>query len=142
MCYNRSKKQKPRDLHVKITWKGESDMNKADKETLSAIIQTQIGVSKKLKGYQYLEDAVEIALQNPQMPVMQIYQLLGNQHGRSAVSIERTLRYAIETAYDKTQLNGSFPNSGGKPSNSEVIWTIAEKSNGYAIMPVGRLNFP
>lgn len=48
-------------------------MNKADKETLSAIIQTQIGVSKKLKGYQYLEDAVEIALQNPQMPVMQIY---------------------------------------------------------------------
>lgn len=58
-------------------------MNKADKETLSAIIQTQIGVSKKLKGYQYLEDAVEIALQNPQMPVMQIYQLLGNQHGRS-----------------------------------------------------------
>lgn len=41
-------------------------MNKADKETLSAIIQTQIGVSKKLKGYQYLEDAVEIALQNPQ----------------------------------------------------------------------------
>ena len=47
-------------------------MNKADKETLSAIIQTQIGVSKKLKGYQYLEDAVEIALQNPQMPVMQI----------------------------------------------------------------------
>ena len=99
-------------------------MNKADKETLSAIIQTQIGVSKKLKGYQYLEDAVEIALQNPQM---QIYQLLGNQHGRSAVSIERTLRYAIETAYDKTQLNGSFPNSGGKPSNSEVIWTIAEE---------------
>lgn len=56
-------------------------MNKADKETLSAIIQTQIGVSKKLKGYQYLEDAVEIALKNPQMPVMQIYQLLGNQHG-------------------------------------------------------------
>lgn len=53
-------------------------MNKADRETLSAIIQTQIGVSKKLKGYQYLEDAVEIALQNPQMPVMQIYQLLGN----------------------------------------------------------------
>lgn len=102
-------------------------MNKADKETLSAIIQTQIGVSKKLKGYQYLEDAVEIALQNPQMPVMQIYQLLGNQHGRSAVSIERTLRYAIETAYDKTQLNGSFPNSGGKPSNSEVIWTIAKE---------------
>lgn len=83
-------------------------MNKADKETLSAIIQTQIGVSKKLKGYQYLEDAVEIALQNPQMPVMQIYQLLGNQHGRSAVSIERTLRYAIETAYDKTQLNVLF----------------------------------
>lgn len=69
-------------------------MNKADKETLSAIIQTQ---------------------------------MLGNQHGRSAVSIERTLRYAIETAYDKTQLNGSFPNSGGKPSNSEVIWTIAEE---------------
>lgn len=102
-------------------------MNKADKETLSAIIQTQIGVSKKLKGYQYLEDAVEIALKNPQMPVMQIYQLLGNQHGRSAVSIERTLRYAIETAYDKTQLNGSFPNSGGKPSNSEAIWTIAEE---------------
>ena len=52
-------------------------MKKADKETLSAIIQTQIGVSKKLKGYQYLEDAVEIALKNPQMPVMQIYQLLG-----------------------------------------------------------------
>ena len=72
-------------------------MNKADKETLSAIIQTQIGVSKKLKGYQYLEDAVEIALKNPQMPVMQIYQLLGNQHGRSAVSIERTLPYDLET---------------------------------------------
>ena len=102
-------------------------MNKAEKETLSAIIQTKIGVSKKLKGYQYLEDAVEIALQNPQMPMMQIYRLLGNQHGRSAVGIERTLRYAIETAYDKTQLNGSFPNSGGKPSNSEVIWTIAEE---------------
>lgn len=83
-------------------------MNKADKETLSAIIQTQIGVSKKLKGYQYLEDAVEIALKNPQMPVMQIYQLLGNQHGRSAVSIERTLRYAIETAYDKDTIKWFF----------------------------------
>lgn len=102
-------------------------MNKAEKETLSAIIQTQVGVSKKLMGYQYLTDAVEIALRSPQMPVMQIYQMLGKQYDRSAVSIERTLRYAIEIAYDKTKLNGFFPNSGGKPSNSEVIWTIAEE---------------
>lgn len=101
-------------------------MKEYDRQLISNIIKMDIGISENLKGFKYLNESVIIVIKNTNISVMQIYERIAENHNRSPVSIERTIRYAIEESFEKNKLNGFFPHSGGKPSNSEVIWTIAE----------------
>lgn len=101
-------------------------MKEVEKQLITKIITQDFGISMHLKGGHYIEEAAILALQNPSIFVMEIYQTIAEKHNKSAASIEHTIRYAIEITYDKNRLNHSFPHSCGRPSNSEVIWTIVE----------------
>lgn len=93
---------------------------------IAHIIQHVFGISSRLKGSDYLKEAVALILQSPTLSVMQIYEQIAESHNCKAASIEHTIRYAIEQAYTQNRLNHSFPDLYGKPFNSEVIWQIAE----------------
>ena len=101
-------------------------MKEVEKQLITKIITQDFGISMHLKGGHYIEEAVTLALQDSSIFVMEMYQAIAEKHNKSAASIEHTIRYAIEITYDKNKLNRSFPHSFGRPSNSEVIWTIAE----------------
>lgn len=101
-------------------------MKEVEKQRIAKIITQDFGISMHLKGGHYIEEAVALALQDSSIFVMEIYQTIAEKHNKSTANIEHTIRYAIEITYDKNKLNHSFPHSFGRPSNSEVIWTIAE----------------
>ena len=101
-------------------------MKEVEKQLITKIITQDFGISMHLKGGHYIEEAVTLALQDSSIFVMEMYQAIAEKHNKSAASIEHTIRYAIEITYDKNKLNHFFPHSFGRPSNSEVIWTIAE----------------
>lgn len=99
---------------------------KEQKQQIAIITAQDYGIPSYLKGYHYLKEAVALVLQNLTISAMQIYQTIAKNYNIKPTSIERPIRYAIEIAYDKDKLNHRFSNSFGRPSNSEVIWTIAE----------------
>lgn len=101
-------------------------MKEVEKQLIIKIITQDLGISMHLKGGRYIEEAVALTLQDPSIFVMQMYQTIAEKYSKSVASIEHTIRYAIEITYDKNKLNYFFPHSFGRPSNSEVIWTIVE----------------
>ena len=101
-------------------------MKEVEKQLITKVITQDLGISMHLKGGHYIKEAVALALQDSSIFVMEMYQIIAEKHNKSAASIEHTIRYAIEITYDNNKLNHSFPHSFGRPSNSEVIWTIVE----------------
>ncbi len=83
----------------------------------------EMGVKPHLCGYRYLRDAVEIVCENPMVlhkMCKHVYPEVAERHETIPNRIERGIRHAIENA----NLKKIF---GHKPTNAEVIATIAEK---------------
>ncbi len=89
----------------------------------------EMGISTKLKGYVYLREAIVQAVLHPETSCGQLYKLVADQYQTKSKSIEFTIRYAIENAYDTNpkQLQDCFPYPVVKPSNLEVISLIADQ---------------
>lgn len=87
--------------------------------TVTAIIH-EIGVPAHIKGYQYLREAILIAV--------------AKRFGTTASRVERAIRHAIEVAWDRGDLETlqkyfgyTVSNAKGKPTNSEFIAMIADR---------------
>ena len=101
--------------------------HRSDCEQLIAdLVENHFGIEKHLKGCTYLKEAIEIAVQNPIVSMMKLYELVGLRHGCNAESVEHLIRYAIESAYTKNKMNHYFPEVYGRPSNSMAIRQAAE----------------
>lgn len=101
--------------------------HRSDCEQLIAdLVENHFGIEKHLKGCTYLKEAIEIAVQNPIVSMMKLYELVGLRHGCNAESVEHLIRYAIESAYTKNKMNHYFPEVYGRPSNSMAIRQVAE----------------
>ncbi len=99
--------------------------HRSDCEQLIAdLVENHFGIEKHLKGCTYLKEAIEIAVQNPIVSMMKLYELVGLRHGCNAESVEHLIRYAIESAYTKNKMNHYFPEVYGRPSNS---WRFARR---------------
>ena len=97
----------------------------------------QIGVPAHIKGYQYLREAIKIAVND--MEVINaitkvLYPQVAKTFATTPSRVERAIRHAIEVAWDRGDLEvlQSFfgytvSNSKGKPTNSEFIALIADK---------------
>lgn len=84
--------------------------HRSDCEQLIAdLVENHFGIEKHLKGCTYLKEAIEIAVQNPIVSMMKLYELVGLRHGCNAESVEHLIRYAIESAYTKNKMNHYFP---------------------------------
>ena len=104
--------------------------------TVTAIIH-EIGVPAHIKGYQYLREAIMIAVVD--MDVINavtkvLYPEVAKRFGTTASRVERAIRHAIEVAWDRGDLETlqkyfgyTVSNAKGKPTNSEFIAMIADR---------------
>ncbi len=103
---------------------------------VTAIIH-EIGVPAHIKGYQYLREAIMIAVND--MDVINavtkvLYPEVAKRFATTPSRVERAIRHAIEVAWDRGDLEtlqkyfGYTVNSAkGKPTNSEFIAMIADR---------------
>ena len=97
----------------------------------------QIGVPAHIKGYQYLRDAILMAIEDEEIinaVTKRLYPSVAKKHNTTSSRVERAIRHAIEVAWDRGDvyvLNSYFGytihNGRGKPTNSEFIAMIADK---------------
>ncbi len=112
----------------------------AGAETLESQVTSiihEIGVPAHIKGYQYLREAILIAVAD--MDVINavtkiLYPEVAKRFGTTASRVERAIRHAIEVAWDRGDLETlqkyfgyTVSNAKGKPTNSEFIAMIADR---------------
>lgn len=118
----------------------ESSAEKQPKVALKSQVTTllrEIGVPAHIKGYQYLREAIIIAVGNPEA-VNSITKVLYPQVAKTFRStpsrVERAIRHAIERAWDRGDMDilikhfgNTTDSSKGKTTNSEFISTLADE---------------
>ena len=97
----------------------------------------EIGVPAHIKGYQYLREAIVIAVQDMEVinaVTKVLYPEVASRFSTTPSRVERAIRHAIEVAWDRGDLEtlqkyfGYTVNSAkGKPTNSEFIAMIADR---------------
>ncbi len=111
--------------------------DKTSIETMVTNIIHEIGVPAHIKGYQYLREAIIIAVGD--MDVINaitkvLYPQVAKTFQTTPSRVERAIRHAIEVAWDRGDLDTlqrffgyTVSNTKGKPTNSEFIALIADK---------------
>ncbi len=113
---------------------------RADKTSIESMVTSiihEIGVPAHIKGYQYLREAIIIAVND--MDVINaitkvLYPQVAKTFQTTPSRVERAIRHAIEVAWDRGDLDTlqrffgyTVSNTKGKPTNSEFIALIADK---------------
>ena len=111
--------------------------SKTSIESMVTGIIHEIGVPAHIKGYQYLREAIIIAVND--MDVINaitkvLYPQVAKAFQTTPSRVERAIRHAIEVAWDRGDLDTlqrffgyTVSNTKGKPTNSEFIALIADK---------------
>lgn len=97
----------------------------------------EVGVPAHIKGYQYLREAITLAVNDIEIinsVTKLLYPTLARKYKTTPSRVERAIRHAIEVAWSRGQIdvnNSMFGNTisanKGKPTNSEFIAMIADK---------------
>ena len=114
---------------------GENDARDLERQ-VTAIIH-EIGVPAHIKGYQYLREAIGLAVADMEVinaVTKVLYPEVAKKFGTTASRVERAIRHAIEVAWDRGDLETlqkyfgyTVSNAKGKPTNSEFIAMIADR---------------
>ena len=106
------------------------------KNLVTSVIH-EIGVPAHIKGYQYLREAIMIAVDD--MDVINavtkvLYPEVAKRFNTTPSRVERAIRHAIEVAWDRGDpetlqkyFGYTVSNAKGKPTNSEFIAMIADR---------------
>ena len=116
------------------------DRRRSEKTSIESLVTGiihEIGVPAHIKGYQYLREAIIIAVND--MDVINaitkvLYPQVAKTFQTTPSRVERAIRHAIEVAWDRGDLDTlqrffgyTVSNTKGKPTNSEFIALIADK---------------
>ena len=106
-------------------------------EAMVTSVIHEIGVPAHIKGYQYLREAIKIAIND--MEVINaitkvLYPQVAKAFSTTPSRVERAIRHAIEVAWDRGDLETlqrffgyTINGAKGKPTNSEFIALIADR---------------
>lgn len=96
-----------------------------------------IGIPAHIKGYQFLREAVKLAVEEPDIIgsiTKRLYPTIAEKFETSSSKVERGMRHAIEVAWNRGKIeniNNLFGlkiySSNEKPTNGELIALIADK---------------
>jgi len=110
--------------------------NRALEEKISNVFIT-VGIPAHIKGYQFLREAIKMAIRQPEIInsiTKQLYPAIANLFSTSASKVERAIRHAIEVAWNRGKIeniNALFGikvyNTNEKPTNGEFIALVADK---------------
>lgn len=110
--------------------------NRALEEKISNVFIT-VGIPAHIKGYQFLREAIKMAIEEPDIInsiTKQLYPSIAERFSTSASKVERAIRHAIEVAWNRGKIeniNALFGikvyNSNEKPTNGEFIALVADK---------------
>lgn len=105
-------------------------------ERISHIFIT-VGIPAHIKGYQFLREAVKLAIENPSIInsiTKQLYPSIAKSFSTTASKVERAIRHAIEVGWNRgraDRVNDIFGvkafDRKDKPTNGEFIALIADK---------------
>ena len=125
-----------RHRHQGEPWRADQLPQEELEEIVTDLIH-EVGVPAHIKGYQYLREAIcmavkDIGLLNSVTKVL--YPGIAKKYQTTASRVERAIRHAIEVAWTRGRLEtieelfGYTINTGkGKPTNSEFIALVADK---------------
>ena len=135
-CRSSALCERIRDLTGGTAIETEGDRGVDLEKQVTAIIH-EVGVPAHIKGYQYLREAILIAVRD--MDVINavtkvLYPEVAKRFNTTASRVERAIRHAIEVAWDRGDLETlqkyfgyTVSNAKGKPTNSEFIAMIADR---------------
>lgn len=113
-----------------------SKSNNQIEEKITNIFIT-VGIPAHIKGYQFLREAIKLAIANPEIInsiTKKLYPTIAEKYDTSASKVERAIRHAIEVAWNRGKIeniNNLFGikvySSNEKPTNGEFIALVADK---------------
>jgi two-component system response regulator (stage 0 sporulation protein A) len=116
--------------------KAEEPMERNLEADVTEIIH-EIGVPAHIKGYQYLRDAIVMAVNDMEMlnSITKIlYPTIAKKYQTTSSRVERAIRHAIEVAWSRGKMDTidemfgyTIHNGKGKPTNSEFIALITDR---------------
>lgn len=149
VSYYMAKPVEPRDLCEKIAMihgfvkANEPVTQNTLRRKVSALEQEvskifiSVGIPAHIKGYQFLREAVKLAVEEPEIIsriTKQLYPSIADRYNTSASKVERAIRHAIEVAWNRGKienLNSIFGvriyGANEKPTNGEFIALVADK---------------
>lgn len=106
------------------------------KNLVTSVIH-EIGVPAHIKGYQYLREAIIMAVDDIDVVnavTKVLYPAVAKKYNTTSSRVERAIRHAIEVAWDRGDIEVlqnyfgyTISSVKGKPTNSEFISMIADK---------------
>jgi len=116
---------------------GAAGSTRSTEQIVSDLIKS-IGITPNLAGYNYLREAVLLAVEQPdrlKSVSKSIYPLIAKEHGINVRNIDRAIRCAILSAQNKTKNVDNFSqdaiilvNSTKARNNAQLIRFLAEKA--------------
>ena len=110
--------------------------NKQLDERITNIFIT-VGIPAHIKGYQFLREAIKMAIDSPEIInsiTKKLYPSIADKFDTSASKVERAIRHAIEVAWNRGKIeniNNLFGirvySNNEKPTNGEFIALVADK---------------
>lgn len=114
-------------------------------QEVSAMLH-EVGIPSHIKGYQYLREAIVMAVEQPQVLdgiTKVLYPTLAREYGTTTCGVERAIRHAIEITWKREDLpalhqmfGATINHAKGKPTNSQFIAQMAE------LLPLQRSQAP
>jgi len=113
-----------------------SRANKTTDERITNIFIT-VGIPAHIKGYQFLREAIKLAIDNPDIInsiTKRLYPTVADRFSTSPSKVERAIRHAIEVAWNRGKIENINTLFGvrvyshnEKPTNGEFIALVADK---------------
>jgi len=110
--------------------------NKTSDERITNIFIT-VGIPAHIKGYQFLREAIKLAIDNPDIInsiTKRLYPSVADKFDTSPSKVERAIRHAIEVAWNRGKIENINTLFGvrvyshnEKPTNGEFIALVADK---------------
>lgn len=129
-----------KDLMNNSTLKNSNAIAKSDEKEIEEKITNlfiSVGIPAHIKGYQFLREAIKLAMENPDIInsiTKRLYPSIAEKFDTSASKVERAIRHAIEVAWNRGKIeniNSIFGltvyTNNEKPTNGEFIALVADK---------------
>ena len=129
------KRLKESTINASKTQAAKSQARELD-EKISNIFIT-VGIPAHIKGYQFLREAIKMAISEPEIInsiTKKLYPSIAEKFDTSSSKVERAIRHAIEVAWNRGKIeniNSLFGvkvySDNDKPTNGEFIALVADK---------------